>query len=610
MKGFSLLSDNTQREQKNIFSSKEKLTRNDASSNKSFLKPKFSLTVAIWLLVFNLSTAFADPIRIMPLGDSITVGRNGSLTDDNYYVGYRQKLYLDLVNGRFDIDFVGGQNHGMLAQPIFDYNHEGHRGWCADGCSPPYGDIYDHVYTFLTANPADVVLLHIGTNDVSANHQNPGEIGNILDEIYRYNPNITVILARIVSRTDGKALQTRLFNDAVEAMAKDRSEYGDTLYLVDMENALNYPGDMGDAVHPNPTGYGKMADTWRHTLQCLLSRSLTVRETGTGNGTVTSDPEAIDYCHTGYGTHPYGSTVVLTATAAPGSAFLSWTGCDSVADTLCTVLINRDRNVTATFYLKYTLAVTLEGSGNGRVTSTPSGINCGPTCSNTFGAGTPIRLTAEPYSGSVLAYWSGACTGSTDTCDLIITDDIGVTAHFTSDDTKEYKLNVRKVHKNRGDGTITSNDRNINCGETCFHKYYLDTVVTLSAVANQGSTFIGWKPASLGCTGTGPCTVTVDKAKTVRAIFIGDYAFKVTAKSKKGGIGTVTSTPSGIRCTTGSKVGCTITYPYNEEVTLSASADGSSTFLGWIPKKLCPGTGECTVFMDKKRAIKAVFSGP
>lgn len=185
-----------------------------------------------------------------------------------------------------------------------------------------------------------------------------------------------------------------------------------------------------------------------------------------------------------------------------------------------------------------------------------------------------------------------------------------VFAHFVSDETNEYKLKVKKAKKNGGGGTVTSNDGYINCGDICFHTYYKDTVVTLSAVVNESSTFLGWKPDTLNCIGTGSCTVRLDKAKTVQALFVGDYRLKVVNQSKKGGTGIVTSNPSGISCPTGSKVGCEATYPYAEEITLSASADSGSTFLGWNPAKLCPVTGDCTVLMDKKRTIKAVFSGP
>ena len=106
------------------------------------------------------------------------------------------------------------------------------------------------------------------------------------------------------------------------------------------------------------------------------------------------------------------------------------------------------------------------------------------------------------------------------------------------------------------------------------------------------------------CTGTGPCTVSVDK-RTVE-----DYKLKVINKSKEGGSGMVTSTPAGISCSTGSSTGCEDFFVYIEEVTLSASADTGSTFIGWRPALQCPGTGDCVVTIDRKRTITAVFTKP
>ena len=90
-----------------------------------------------------------------------------------------------------------------------------------------------------------VVLLHIGTNDISRDIQDPTAVMRILDEIDRFNPDITVLLAGIISRTDGKAAQVTSFNDSVYALALDRIEGGKIIW-VDMENALNYVDDMYD----------------------------------------------------------------------------------------------------------------------------------------------------------------------------------------------------------------------------------------------------------------------------------------------------------------------------------------------------------------------------
>jgi hypothetical protein len=67
-----------------------------------------------------------------------------------------------------------------------------------------------------------------------------------------------------------------------------------------------------------------------------------------------------------------------------------------------------------------------------------------------------------------------------------------------------------------GSGTVTSSVGGINCGTTCAANFDAGTSVTLSAVAGSNSTFVGWSGA---CSGAGPCTVTVDAAKTATATF-------------------------------------------------------------------------------------------
>jgi lysophospholipase L1-like esterase len=200
-------------------------------------------------------------VRVMPCGDSITRGAWGA-TDD---AGYRRSLFLQLTAAGHTIEFVGTQATGVPVD--FDRNHEGYDGWRAD-------QIRDNIYNWLTLNPAEIVLLHIGTNDISGGNQNAQEVADILNNIDRWEADnaapITVVLARIIQRIDSLNPQTIAFNDAVEAMALARIAGGDDIILVDQENALTYPGDMADSVHPNDAGYGKMADTWFATLNAIL----------------------------------------------------------------------------------------------------------------------------------------------------------------------------------------------------------------------------------------------------------------------------------------------------------------------------------------------------
>ncbi|HVP80104.1 MAG TPA: thrombospondin type 3 repeat-containing protein [Thermodesulfobacteriota bacterium] len=76
-----------------------------------------------------------------------------------------------------------------------------------------------------------------------------------------------------------------------------------------------------------------------------------------------------------------------------------------------------------------TLGVMKSGSGAGTVTSTPGGINCGTSCSDTFVAGIPVILTATPTLGTFTG-WSGACSG-TGPCVVTMGAAKSVTATFT-----------------------------------------------------------------------------------------------------------------------------------------------------------------------------------
>jgi lysophospholipase L1-like esterase len=201
----------------------------------------------------------STPVRIMPLGDSITLGSGPPPP----YNGYRRPLYHGLSQV-YPIDFVGGQFNG---DPDFDRNHEGHGGWHAAGHDSR--SILVNTYAWLEANPTDVVLLHIGTNDINDGGQSAVEVAAILDEIDRFDEKITVILALIINRQTYSAV-TSQYNQDLRNMAEQRIARGDKIILVDMETALQYPEDMIDLLHPNTSGYAKMAEQWRQTLATFL----------------------------------------------------------------------------------------------------------------------------------------------------------------------------------------------------------------------------------------------------------------------------------------------------------------------------------------------------
>lgn len=229
---------------------------------------------------------------------------------------------------------------------------------------------------------------------------------------------------------------------------------------------------------------------------------LTLSTSGSGSGTIDADPPGLRYTA--------GSVVVLTATPASGSHFREWGGACAGTSAVCSVTMTSSLVVSARFEKDVALLVGRAGTGNGTVTSSPAGINCGFDCTEIYDAGQTVALTATPSQDSEFVGWSGGCSGNGG-CTVTLNADVAVTATF---DRKTPRLTVAKG--GTGTGTVTSSPSGINCGSDCDQPYSYGTVVTLTATASGGSQFAGWSGA---CSGTSSCSVTMDAAKSVTATF-------------------------------------------------------------------------------------------
>ena len=112
----------------------------------------------------------------------------------------------------------------------------------------------------------------------------------------------------------------------------------------------------------------------------------------------------------------------------------AWEDCDATRGSSCIVTMHEDRTVIPTFGVgnpnERTVAVTLDGSGEGRVTSEPAGIDCGEDCSHPFPLGEAVTLTAITEDGSQFSAWDGCDEATDDTCILEVNADREVSALF------------------------------------------------------------------------------------------------------------------------------------------------------------------------------------
>jgi lysophospholipase L1-like esterase len=220
------------------------------------------LSIAVWSLGL-----YAEEVKIMPLGDSITYGNNYEDNVDPRPTGvreaYRSHLYYKLQDISYNANFVGSQIAGDRVSPPFDPDNEGHAGWSSYRLA-------DHAYGYLLTNPADIVLLHAGTNDHADSVHG---VENILNEIDYFEVQnrqlVTVVLALIIDRREhDKTISS--FNSNLRKLANERIRKGDAIILVDMEHDAKLNSkDYADHTHPNSNGYNKMANVWFKALADL-----------------------------------------------------------------------------------------------------------------------------------------------------------------------------------------------------------------------------------------------------------------------------------------------------------------------------------------------------
>jgi hypothetical protein len=126
---------------------------------------------------------------------------------------------------------------------------------------------------------------------------------------------------------------------------------GSTVTLIAARSAGSlFTGWSGCERVDGPTCTVTMTAATNVTATFVLQRfTLTVSTSGLGKGRVTSSSPGIDCGSDCSETYVSGTTVTLRASPALGSIFMGWDGCDTVSGSTCTVTMNAERSVTASF---------------------------------------------------------------------------------------------------------------------------------------------------------------------------------------------------------------------------------------------------------------------
>lgn len=279
---------------------------------------------AVVLSGLAVQDASAAPLKIMAVGDSITVGGLGADWSLGYTFGYRGPLYTELTNAGYNFQFVAPANPEPFTTPIYGspagnivgpdlrtvdapVNQANHWGYAGVGVSDLTNGIIgktngnpssnytgmSNITTAITSAQPDIVLLMAGINNIT-----PGATGSsstlhnnlrtLVQTMITAKPDVHVIVAQIspysVSTPRLVNYNTYIGNTLIGALPLSQrdnvtivNQYANFLTpknAIDttlFSNIANYgfgtPTTWGN--HPTPLGYEKIANTWFDGIQAI-----------------------------------------------------------------------------------------------------------------------------------------------------------------------------------------------------------------------------------------------------------------------------------------------------------------------------------------------------
>ncbi len=223
------------------------------------------------------------------------------------------------------------------------------------------------------------------------------------------------------------------------------------------------------------------------TLLCSDQECSLAISTSAG-GTTDPNPDRYTY----YG----GEQVTITAIPDSGYVFNGWSGDASGTENPITIIMDKDKSITANFVLGYTLTIA----------STEEGSTVPNPGSYTYGAGEEVTITAIPNVGFSFSGWTGDVPqGHENDNPITITMDLdkSITANFIW----PYQL------------VITAGKGGTTDPLPGTHIYGSGTEVRITAIPEENYEFIGWSVDATGL--ENPITITMDEDKLIAASFSG-----------------------------------------------------------------------------------------
>ena len=279
---------------------------------------RFSIVITVLTVIIatimgvSVSRAATAPIKIMPVGDSVTAGI-GSTGNG----AYRTNLYTAYTNAGISFDFVGSQSGGPSSLP--DKNHEGHSGWTIS-------QIASNVNNWLNTYNPDVMLLMIGGNDTLAGTVPTSALSSLIDQITTQKPNLILFVADYYHSLPSNANYNLIvqYDAAIPGLVQQKANAGKHVYFVKLSDAQLATSEYADGLHPTDSGYSKLATIWYNSTISIL-RSMGTGTPGVPTNTPTRTPTSVAITATSTRTPTIGASLTpggptSTRTNTPNSS--------------------------------------------------------------------------------------------------------------------------------------------------------------------------------------------------------------------------------------------------------------------------------------------------
>lgn len=223
------------------------------------------------------AAASAEPVRLMPVGDSITQGSAGDFTwryrlwqmlqagadpaSPVSFVGDRTGLYNPTTN---KVDF----NRDYL-EPGFD---QGHHAFWGRTLVDESGRIAAGINA--TDPKPTVLAVHLGTNDLNRGAYRGGlSMTNLIKAARRVDPGVDVVIGRLYPLWNGKEQfnvgYVAGFNRVMGDVARNLDTPDERVIVADTDAGFDPETMTWDGRHPTPTGEVRIAAGFADALATL-----------------------------------------------------------------------------------------------------------------------------------------------------------------------------------------------------------------------------------------------------------------------------------------------------------------------------------------------------